>query len=504
MFFDRSVYQPSPWGWRAHQCYLDQVLVGGAAGAGKSLYLLMDPIICQALVEEYRVTQSFPPGFPKELEKLCREFPLAKGMSEGHALHMRRELPEHEENISRSLRMFKKLIGEDATFLKEGNQWEFPSGYKFTFGHCRDRKDHRKYLSKQFTHIAYDEAWELEEEQAEEIGGRLRAADPILRMFLRERFGSNPYPGYLKKWFVDPCPEGNKMLRIKVIDPENGEWIHKTRMFMPGKLDDNPDKDFVRTYKFNLLSKPAHMRNRYLYGDWSSAEGGYFSEEWNSAIHAIEPFKIPRDWPKFRSMDWGYRAYGTIGWWAMDWDGNLYCFYEFTFRLMKDVDVARKVIEIEKAFGFWNKRMGRSRLTGVADTQLWEERGDSSKSKAQVFAENGVFWQPAEKGLLERHGERISARLTTYDQTRPPALVFFKNCKKCIEAIPGIQVDALDPNKYDRKSHLKHWVDMVAYAVQRASRGPKSIHMELHEYDAPDRDMDVREESAVGGFGYGN
>lgn len=354
------------------------------------------------------------------------------------------------------------------------------------------------------THLGLDEAWEFEEEQAEQLGARVRSGDPILRLFLRERFTSNPFPGWVKKWFVDPCPEGNKELRYKIVDPETGDFEVRSRMFMPGKLSDNPDKDFVKDYRFTLLSKPAHMRNRYLYGDWSTAEGGYFAGDWNAKVHIIEPFKVPRDWPKFRAMDWGYRDYGVIGWFAMDWDGNLYCFYEFTFRLMKDEAVAKRVIEIEKEFGFWNRRQQRSRLVGVADTQLWEERGDSGKSKAQVFAENGVFWQPAEKGLLERHGERISMRLTSYDKTRPPGLMFFKNCKRCTDALPGIGVDANDQTKYDKKSPLKHWVDMIAYATARASRGPKSIPMDLHEYDQPDRDTNIREETSGGeGFGYG-
>ncbi len=503
MQFDRSVYTASPWGKLFHECHADQLLGGGAAGVGKSLALMMDPIICQAVIEDVRITQAYPQGFPKELEKLCREFPLAKGMSEAHALHMRRELPEHKENIARSQRIFKKMY-PDANYLKEDHEWELPSGFKFTFGHCRDKGDHRKYLSKQYTHLSGDEVYEFEEEQIEELGARVRSSDPIMRLFLRERYASNPFPGWVKRWFVDPCPEGNKMIRYKIIDPDTNDWRWKTRMFMPGRLSDNPDKAFAEDYKFRLLSKPAHMRNRYLYGDWSTAEGGYFAADWNPRVHVIEPFKIPRDWPKFRSMDWGYRDYGVIGWWAMDWDGNLYCFYEFTFRLMKDEAVARRTIEIEKDFGFWNKKHGRSRLVGVADTQLWEERGDSGKSKAQVFAENGVFWQPADKALLERHGERISTRLLSYDKQKPPALQFFKNCRKCVEAMPGIGVDANDQTKYDRKSPLKHWIDMIAYATARASRGPKSIPMELHEADLPEREDIDRTGDVQTGFGYGS
>jgi len=500
MYFDRSIYQPSEWGQRFHTCNVDELLGGGAAGPGKSLALLWDPIICQGVVEQARATQEFPVGFPEWLEKLCREFPLRPGMSEAHALHMRREFPEHEENIARSLRMFRQW-DPDAVYIKDVHSWEFSSGMKFTFGHCREKKDYVKYLSKQYTHEGFDEAGEFEEEQYEELDGRVRSGDPILQALLRTRLCSNPWPGWLKKRFVDMAPEGNKVFRFRVVDPSTGDFKYKTRMFMPARLDDNPDKVFVRDYKFKLLSKPAHMRRRYLEGDWNSVEGGYFDDDWNPNVHVIKPFKVPREWPKFRSMDWGYKDYGVIGWWAMDPDENMYLFYEFTFRLMKDRDVAKRVVELEKMFGFWNRNQNRSRLTGVADTQLWEERGDSGKSKAQVFAEAGVFWTPADKDNLERHGERISMRLRSYDQHRPPGLMFFDNCKKTIEAIPAIPVDDKDSTKYSKKSPVKHWVDMVAYAVARASRGRRTIPMELHELDMPDRSEEMLEDLSEGGIG---
>lgn len=351
------------------------------------------------------------------------------------------------------------------------------------------------------TWLGLDEAYQFTLKQYEELDARVRSADPVLVRLLRTRLMSNPAPGWLKERFVDPAPEGNVVIKRKVTDPATGEVRWKTSLFLPAKLDDNPDKAFVDTYKFKLLSKPAHIRARYLYGDWNSMEGGFFEDDWNPGVHVIEPFKIPRDWPKFRAMDWGFKAPGTIGWYALDKDENLYKFFEFNFRLMKDVECADRMIEIEKKFGFWNERENKSRLSGPADTQLWEERGDSGKSKASVFASKGIYWKPADKASISRNCERIVGRLRDYDKDSPPGLMVFRNCKKTQEMFSGIQVDEKDSTIPSKKSPLKHWLDETAYAAAWASRGRGSIVMDMHEFDKPDQEEEPL--ARAGGFGYG-
>lgn len=498
---DRALYQPSPWAKKYHQSTADEVMGGGSAGPGKSLTLLWDPIVKQAVVEHARFTGQFNDEFPGWLAELCRNNPIRKGMSEGHALHMRRTMPMLQETIDRADRMFRQF-DPAAEYNKELHRWTFSSGYKYTFGHCREPKDHVNYLSKQYTHLALDEAGQFLEEQFEELDGRVRSADPVLKCLLASRLMSNPCPGWLKDRFVSPCKTGNKLLRVKVPDPETGEMHEKTRLFLPARLDDNPDKGFVTQYKIKLLSKPAHMRARYLYGDWDSMEGGFFEDDYNPSVHVIKPFKIPRDWPKFRSMDWGYKSQGVIGYFAMDPDENLYQFYEFNFRLMRDEECAERLIEIEKKFGFWNDREKKSRLTGVADTQLWEERGDSGKSKASVFASKGIYWQPADKASIARNAERVVERLRDYDKDRQPGLMIFDNCRKTQEMFAAIPVDDNDSTVPDKKSPLKHWFDVVAYAAARASRGRGSIVMDTHAFDRADEDEE-KPLPRASGFGYG-
>lgn len=501
--FDRSLYQPSPWAVRFHQAQANEILGGGSAGPGKSLTLLWDPLVTQAIVEHARMTGQFLDSFPPWLAELCRKHPIRAGESEGHALHMRRTLPQLRENIDRSLRMFPKF-DPGAVYSREYHRWTLTTGFKFTFGHCREEDSHEDYLSNQYTHLGIDEGYQTLLKQYLELSARVRSADPVLMNLLRICIMSNPAPGWLKDRFVVPEPKGNVLLKEKVPDPETGEVHIRTRLFLPAKLDDNPDKAFVKKYKIELLSKPAHMRARYLYGDWDSMEGGFFEDDYNPAVHVVPPFKIPRDWPKFRMMDWGYKSQGVILWGALDKDENLYIFFEFNFRLMDARDVATRVVEIEKKFGFWNDRERRSRLSGVADTQLWEERGNSGRPMAADFAAAGVYWQPADKGSgsIARHAERICARLRDYDKHSPPGLMIFENCRKTQEMLASIQIDENDSTIPDKKSPLKHWFDALGYGVTRASRGRGSIIVELHEFDQPEPDEEYR--PAASGFGYGS
>lgn len=497
---DRALYEPSPWAQKFHQTTQDEVLGGGSAGPGKSLTLLFDPLVTQARVEHMRMTGEPEEGTADWLCELIRKHPIRRGESEGHAIHMRRTMPQLRETLDRAHRMFKKF-DPDVQWNSESKRFTFSSGFKYTFGHCKLESDYEDYLSQQYTHLGIDEAYQFTLRMFEELDARVRSADPVLILLLRSRLMSNPAPGWLKERFVDPEPKGNVELKYRLRDPATGEERFKTRMFLPAKLDDNPDKAFVAEYKFKLLSKPAHIRARYLYGDWNSMEGGYFEDDWNPAVHVIKAFKIPRAWPKFRSMDWGFKAPGVMGWLALDPEENLYLFYEYNFRMTKDEQVCDTAIEVEKAFGFWDERQRKSRLIGVADTQLWEERGDSGKSKAQVFHSKGMFWQPADKASMERNAERLSERLRDYDQDRPPALMVFENCKKTIEMFSGIQVDENNSLVPDKKSPLKHWFDMIAYGAARASRGGGSIPMDDHVFDRfEDEEAPV---AATGSFGYG-
>jgi hypothetical protein len=171
----------------------------------------------------------------------------------------------------------------------------------------------------------------------------------------------------------------------------------------------------------------------------------------------------------------------------------MYAIRELTFQRKTDREVARMVREIETQMGYWKGR--KSMLIGPADTQLWEKRGeDDTKSKAEVFWENGVPWVPASKRDAEAsrvsNAQLLSKRLADHSNgTTTPGIVFFDTCKNCIRTIPAVQTDVNDP-ECPADVQSDHWLDAVLYGCRYASRGPKVLRKikdaEKHFWDDDD------------------
>ena len=503
----QKVYQASPWGSLFHSRTEDEVLGGGAAGPGKSLVLLMDPWI-QIHMEHQRCSI---PNHP---------YPLKWGQSQGHAIHLRRTSPMLDDTIKRSKQMFPRIY-PDAVWRESDLRWIFPSGYQFSFGHCKDPDDWSQYLSREFTHIAFDEAWQFTEEQADQIGARLRCTDPVLAgdpdmglpSMLRIRYASNPNAGkdgqvftmkgdpyWLRSRFVDPEPMGNVVL-YKWIEMSDGTRIKQTRLFMPATLWDNPDKNFVRNYEQRLQGMPHHIRQAYLYGNWYITANSFFADVWNERIHTCERFKVPDEWPKFRAMDWGFKLPGCVGWFALDEEENLFLFKEWKFQGRTDREVAKGIRERETEMGLWDKKVNRSLITGPADTQLWEKRGDSAKSKAEVFLEEGVSWVQADKTSREANAQRIYKRLADHGNgTSTPGFVIFRTCPYVIKTLPALQAEEGNP-ECPQDGGDDHGTDMVFYAGAFASRGKKGIPR-IRERDDDDEEKPLQQ--GRGRFGYGS
>lgn len=498
----KSIYTPSKWQSEFHHANYSHTLGAGSAGPGKSLALLFDPFY-QILEEHRRCTER---GHPH---------PLIPGTSTGHALHLRRKMKMLEETIQRSKRWFK-LIDPGARF-SEGNNcpmWTFSSGYRYEFGHCHDRWDWENYVGSEPTALYFDEIIQFEEQQVVQISARVRSSDPVLRKMLRIKSATNPVtrfdekggntihienPDWVREWFVDPAPEGRKVLQ-RTFKMQDGSTGTRTLFYLPAKLYDNPDPDFRRDYEETLRGLPKIIRKAYLEGNWYISPGSFFGDEWDPEIHTCKPFKVPKSWRTFRSMDWGYKAYGCIHWWALDPEGTLYCVREYMFRLQYPDQVAKTVIEIEKSLGFIDKKAVRSTLTGPADTQIWEERGDQTPSKASEFHKAGVSWVPANKKSRAKNAMLLYERLADHaDHTQTPGIVFFETCKEAIKFLPKVPRDKNNPEE-PRDGGADHCYDSAAYGCAYASHGEIGIGSYPDDSDDPKE----RKPEANTGFGYGS
>jgi PBSX family phage terminase large subunit len=83
----------------------------------------------------------------------------------------------------------------------------------------------------------------------------------------------------------------------------------------------NLPADYVAAMEATAVSRPAWFRS-FILGEWGAFEGAAY-EEFQEAVHVVDPFPVHPVWARFESMDHG--AANPTAWhsWAVDEDGNL-------------------------------------------------------------------------------------------------------------------------------------------------------------------------------------
>lgn len=129
----------------------------------------------------------------------------------------------------------------------------------------------------------------------------------------------------------------------------------------------------------------------------------------------------------------------------------------------------------EELLGFWDERGKCSRITGPADTQLWEQRGHSGKNMGETFAAKGVKWVPADKKSRQTNAQHLIKRLTDHEEeTKTPGIVFFSSCKWIIRVLPAIQTNP-DNTEEPADGGEDHPYDSCVYGCAYASKGKVAI-----------------------------
>lgn len=497
---DGPVYVPSEWGKKFHSLTTHEALGGGSAGPGKTVVLRWDPLP-QIITEHQRCSD---PEHP---------YPLDWGHSKGYALFLRRTSPMLRQTIALAQAEFRQ-VDPGVRWNENDQEFTFSSGFVYRFGHCKDKGDWSIYHGLELTWLGLDEAAQFIESQYDHLCARVRTDDPVLAEMMRVRLMSNPMagnegmeglssdgdPNWLRRLFVAPCPEGEKIL-VREIEMEDGEIVRWTRTYLPARLRDNPNPRFVRDYTALLKTMKPHIRKAYLDGDWYVTVGSFYAEAWSSEC-IVKPFPIPDDWPVFRSLDWGFKQPGCVHWWAMDPDENVICIKEWTFQGMSASAVALRILEIEEDLGLKEPRAKRSSLTGPADTQLWERREGGGTSKVQDMAAVGVYWEQADKKSRKRNAERVYERLADR-RGGIPGLSFFGDglCEDAVRTLPQIQTDQTDKD-CPADGGPDHWHDSTCYACAFASHGRAGLPRRRQREEEDDDDEPAPRRTR-GQYGYG-
>jgi len=272
--------QPGPQTEAITADWCDELFYGGAAGGGKSDFLLGD--------------------FLQDVPTYDRRW---------QGILFRRTYNELEDLIRRAREIYP---ASGAVWHEQAKTWTWPNGASLRMRYVERDADATRYQGHQYTWIGWDELTQWPSDYGYRfLRARLRSAHGVPTK--RIRAAANPGGvghHWVKAYFVDPHPGGY----VPVFDP-----ITKSkRMFVPAKLRDNQillSADPTYGDRLRGLASDAMVR-AWLEGDWTVVEGAYF-DCWRYDLHVLEPFDIPREWPRFRAMDWGSSRPFSVGWWAI-------------------------------------------------------------------------------------------------------------------------------------------------------------------------------------------
>jgi hypothetical protein len=369
--------------------------------------------------------------------------------------------------IARSL----ELLSQVAKWNGSKHQWVFPNKSILRFCYLAKDADLPNYQSQQFEVLLFDESTQFTWHHIAWMQQRIRSSKgyPTFTALATNPGGVGHY--WFKTFFVR---SGEPEMPRKV-EVEEGKY--KKIVFIPSRLSDNQILENADPeYRRKLENLPEHLRRQFLDGDWDVAEGMAFPE-WREHLHVCAPFKIPDEWVRFRTMDWGYAKPYAVGWYAVDFDGRLYKYRELygyggkpdTGSKEDPADVAAKIMRLEA---------GEKIRYAAADDAIFGGRQDNSPSIAEQFARafgsKAVHWAPVGKGPGSRKSGKLEVhhRLKWTEADPHPMLVIFNNCLHTIRTFPNMILDEKDPEDVDTTLE-DHIYDEMRYACMSRPIVPK-------------------------------
>lgn len=209
-----------------------------------------------------------------------------------------------------TLRDFLEHVGHTGTYKPGTGSFVFPNGSEVIFRHLDDLQS---LTNMNLSGFWIDQAEEVSEDAFAFLVGRLRR--PVQR---REGFITfNPnghdwiWRRFLKKLGQDgePLPDAEDYRLIVATTLENQA---------------NLPQDYIKS----LLAMGGEFVKRFVYGSFDTFAGQVY-DEFMESIHVIEPFEIPQGWTRIRSIDHGQSNATACGWFAIDYDGNVFCYREY-------------------------------------------------------------------------------------------------------------------------------------------------------------------------------
>ncbi len=390
-------------------------------------------------------------------------------------LLLRRTLGELREN---HLFPLLSLLNGVAKYASTEKEFRFPNGSRIRLGYCDSENDVLQFQGQAYEVIGMEEATHFTERQFSALTECNRYSGSMKQPF-RPRMYFTCNPGgvghdWVKRLFVDCCYRANE-------NPDDYVMIRSLVFDNRFLMERNPE--YVQT----LQALPEARRRAMLYGDWNSFEGAFFPE-FDYEKHTCEVFDIPKDWLRFRALDYGLDMTACL-WLAVGSDRTLYVYRELYESDLTLSQAGKRILEQTPA----NEEM---RYT-VASPDLWNRRQDSGKSGFDILSSVGI------RRLVRANNARIPGWrvLREYLRTGENGQVRMKIlrcCRNLIRTLPLLRFDTnVIEDASDTPHELTHAPEALRYGVMSRvpTQKPKAavLRSELYSFPRPQEVSDYEQ-----------
>lgn len=331
--------------------------------------------------------------------------------------------------------------------------------------------DPQKVFSAEYDGAVLIEAIEVSKDTVEKVDGRLRNGRMPYQQLLMD---CNPGPP--SHWLHAAFTSG---------------WCRR----YPMRHTDNPAlylPDGTRTrfgeqYLSRLDDLTGVNRARLRDGRWVQAEGAIY-EEWDAAVHVVDRFQIPADWPRYWAVDFGFTNPLSWTWWAEDPDGGLWCYREI-------YQTGRLVSDVAAEAALYSEGEPRPRAC-VTD--------HDPEAMQQIQRATGVRCTPADKNDRKGGIQQVKDRLRTTHEGKPrkPRLHIFRDCLvhapsrllhdagKPTSIVSEFETYVWDPKRAKGEEPLKendHAMDGARYLIAYVDGKPRGTAGYGADYEANSR-----------------
>jgi hypothetical protein len=386
-------------------------------------------------------------------------------------LFVRRTRVALEPTIERAKQIFLPMGAE---WRQQRSQFRWPNGAVLYFHYLSHDADADAYQGHDYTRVYVEELTQFPvPSPVDKLKATLRSAAGVPCGFRATCNPGGPGHTWVKDRYIDAGPW--QVVEEAFENPFDGRPITLRRLFIPAKLTDNPsllESDPLYVARLQQ-SGSAQLVRAWLEGDWSVVEGAFF-DNWSAARNVVEPFPIPADWTRFRSLDWGSARPFSVGWWAVAGDatragrvaiprGALVRYREWYGSTGKPNEGLKMTAEAV-ARGIHEREESERITYGVADPAIFASDGGPSIGERMFL--QGVSWRRADNARVARGGamggwDQMRARIS--GDADGPGLVIFSTCRDFIRTVPVLQHDPARPEDVDTNAE-DHAADEARYA----------------------------------------